>query len=581
MKLPNLLPLAISAALAFTPALHAYKQKKIVVHQIGRTTMSEAVSRATNKTFLADTALRPKAILKQLPKPSQSRSFQIQSNRSLAGSLVFGGYPVVGPDSSFSGFDGLDSTDSGQAVGFVDEPPDQGMSTNGYQVAEAVNLAIQVFSEKGKPLVPPTSLYAFFGVPVAANPDGSFNELSDPRIFYDWESGHWFVTILEYKVTAAGALTGGSEVLVAVSDSRDAVRGSYTLNSVDVSDTGYGSCPCLGDQPLLGLNRDGVYLSTNEFSTSTGYFQTALVVAVNKRDLIEGTSTPIAAGFDGLNLGGGESFSVQPALPAPGTWTGENRGTEFLTGTLDFYGSGDDRVGVFAITNTETLKDNVPNLNFQQTIVRTEQYSSPVPVVQKRGRYPLGMSLGQPEERLDAGDDRMEQLYYAAGKLYCGFNTTLLDPKGKIGPRTGAVWLAIQPKADFNSLSANVWRQGYIGIPDGSVLYPSFAVDKWGNGAIGFSLSGPNYFPSTGYVHFERGVIWPHVRLAGIGQAPEDGFSGYPQFGGGGIARWGDYGAAMVGPNGVIWLASEYIPNPYSRPRTKYTNWGTFISRIQ
>lgn len=580
MKLPKILPLAISAALAFAPALHASRQKRIDVRKIGTTTMSEAATRATTKAFLADTKLRPKSMLKQLPKPAQKPSFAIRANRSLGSSLVFGGYPVVGPDNSFSGFDGLDSTDSGNAVGFVDEPPDQAMSTNGSQVAEAVNLAFQVFSTSGKPLIQPVSLYAIYNVSLTPNSDGTSNELSDPRIFFDWESGHWFMTIIKYTVTPAGALTGGSQVLIAVSQTSDPI-GSYVIDSVDVSDVGYGACPCLGDEPLLGLNQDGVYLSTNEYSTGTGQFQTSLVTAVNKRDLIEGTSTVIAAGFDGLPLAEGQAFSVQPAFPAPGTWTGENRGTEFFTSTLDFYGTGDNRVAVWALTNTETLKDNVPNLNLQQTVIGMEQYSDPVPVVQKAGSYPLGMSLGQPEEQIDPGDDRMEQLYYAAGKLYCGFNTTLLDPNGKIGPRTGGVWLAIQPKAEFASLSAHVWHQGYIGIPDGSVLYPSFAVDKWGNGAIAFSLSGPKYFPSTGYVHFKWGNVQPQVHLVGIGQAPEDGFSGYPQFGGAGVARWGDYGAAMVAPNGNLWLASEYIPNETARPRTTYTNWGTFISHIQ
>ena len=88
--------------------------------------------------------------------------------------------------------------------------------------------------------------------------------------------------------------------------------------------------------------------------------------------------------------------------------------TEFFTSTLDFNGTGDNRVAVWAITNTETLKDNVPNLNLLQIIIGTEQYSDPVPVVQKLGPCPLGMSLGQPEEQIDPGDDRMEQLYYSA-----------------------------------------------------------------------------------------------------------------------------------------------------------------------
>lgn len=581
MKLNKVLPLAIFATLACAPALFASKQKSIDVHKIGTTTMAEAATRATTLAFSTSSQLRPKSMLKQLPRPGQQHGlFTVQANRSLANGIVFGGYPVVGPDPSFSGFDGIDSTDSGNAVGFVAEPPDQGLSTNGKQVAEAVNLAFQVFSTTGKPLIQPFSLYALYNVSTAPNSDGTLNQLSDPRVFFDWESGHWFMTIISYKTTAAGALTGGSQVLVAVSESSDALS-NYTIDSVDVSDASYGACPCLGDQPLLGLNQDGVYLNTNEYSTSTGQFQTALVTAINKRDLIEGASTVIAAGFDGLTLAEGQAFSVQPAFPAPGTVTSQNRGTEFFTSTLDFNGTGDNRVAVWAMTDTETLKDNVPNLNFQQTIVHTEEYSSPGPAVQKTGPYPLGMSLAQPEELLDSGDDRMEQLFYAGGKLYCAFNTTLLAPKGTSGPRTGGAWFAIQPKATFASLSASVPHQGYIGIPNESVLYPSFAVDQSGNGAIAFTITGPNYFPSTGYVHFQGGNIQPKVHLAGIGQDPEDGFSGYPQFGGAGVARWGDYGAAMISPDGSVWLASEYIPNTTARPRTQYTNWGTFISHLR
>lgn len=578
MYLPKLLPLVVCAAVACTPAMYGANQKSAKVRKIGTTTLSEAAARAQAPSFAGQTEGRPKSMLKQMPKPGHPSFSGGRDNQG--GNLMFAGYPVVGPTPSFSGFDALDSTDSGDAVGFVDEPPDQGMSTNGNQVAEAVNLAFQVFSTAGKPLTAPIGLYAFYNVSEAQNADGSFTELSDPRVFFDWESGRWFVTILEYYANANG-LTGGSNVLIAVSDSSDAT-GSYTINSVDVSDAGYGGCPCLGDQPLLGVNQDGVYLNDNEYATSTLNFETTLITAINKQDLINGTTTPIAVAFDGLNLPGGQAFSIEPAFPSPGTATDANMGTEFFTSSLDFNGTGDNRIAVWSLTNTESLKDNVPNLKLQQTIVQTEEYQTPqVGAVQKVGPFPLGQALHDPEETLNPNDDRMLQLYYSKGELYSGLNTTLLEPGNASAMRNGAAWFAVQPYASSTTLSARVTSQGYIGIANGSVLYPAFAVDSTGQGAIAFTITGQNYFPSTGYVKFQGNSIQPQVHLAGIGQAPEDGFSGYAQFGGAGYARWGDYGAAMVAPDGSIWLASEYIPNPATRPRTSYTDWGTFISRIQ
>lgn len=580
MNLARILPCAISAALVLAPALYASKQKPIDVRQVGTTSMAQAHTRATATASAAMFLSRPKVTLKPMRKPvTASPLARTQASRSMPSGIIFGGYPVVAPDKSFSGFDALDSTDSGMATGFVVEPPDQGLATNGDQVLEVINLAIQAFTKAGKPLVPPVSLYSFFDVPTAPNMDGTSNQLSDPRGFYDWESGRWFVTVLEYATTSDGALTGGSRVLIAVSGKSD-VLSSYTINAVDTSDANYGDCPCLGDQPLLGINQDGVYLNTNEFSDSTGGFQTTLVTAISKRDLIEGASTVTAAGFDGLTLAEGVAFSIQPAFPSPGTKTNENGGTEFFTSSLDFNNSVDNRVAVWSLTNTKSLQDNVPSLNLQQTIINTEEYGAPVPAVQRSGTYPLGQSLGDAEEKIDTGDDRMMQLFYSQGRLFCALNTLLLDPNGGSGPRTGAAWFAIQPKASPSSLSAKIWKQGLIGIKNGSVMYPAFAVSGSGDGVIAFSLTGENYFPSTGYVSIHGGTIQPKVYLAGIGQAPDDGFSGYPQYGGAGVGRWGDYSAAMVSPNGDLWMASEYIPNSSVRPRTRYTNWGTFIYQV-
>lgn len=67
------------------------------------------------------------------------------------------------------------------------------------------------------------------------------------------------------------------------------------------------------------------------------------------------------------------------------------------------------------------------------------------------------------------------------------------------------------------------------------------------------------------------------VHIAGARAAPDDGFTGYAAFGGGRVARLGDYSSAVAGSDGSIWMAQEYIPNA---PRSFYANWGTYISHV-
>ncbi|MEO8329422.1 MAG: hypothetical protein ABI586_05400, partial [Candidatus Nanopelagicales bacterium] len=73
------------------------------------------------------------------------------------------------------------------------------------------------------------------------------------------------------------------------------------------------------------------------------------------------------------------------------------------------------------------------------------------------------------------------------------------------------------------------------------------------------------------------------VTIYAAGQRPADGFTGYPEFGGSGVERWGDYSAAVADAEGTIWTAAEYIPGTYGYDPAigKYiANWGTAIGSI-
>src|SRR5215471_13903373 len=189
------------------------------------------------------------------------------------------GKPVVGPGDDNSGFNGLDhfeqrNADSGNQ--FSIEPPDQAMGVNASQVFEAVNDAFAVYDHAGKLLAGPTSSNRFFGLSSAfTRPAGPFGpRLTDPRIIFDHDTQRWFAIVAEIDTNpSTGDVLAASRILLAVSETPDAT-GMFFFFSIDVTDPGFGACPCLGDQPLLGANEDGIYISTNQFSfASTSGFQ--------------------------------------------------------------------------------------------------------------------------------------------------------------------------------------------------------------------------------------------------------------------------------------------------------------------
>ncbi len=491
---------------------------------------------------------------------------------------VVAGKPVVGPALGDIGFNGLDHADQRLADGgnqFSVEPPDQAMGVNATQVFEAVNDAFAVYDHHGNILAGPTSSNKFFGLASAFHrPAGPFGpDLTDPRIIFDRDTQRWFVTVGEIDVNPkTGAFLHSAHILIAVSTTSDAT-GAFNFFAIDVTDTGFGLCPCLGDQPLLGANADGIYISTNQFSFTNG-FQTALVLATDKHRLAANTPGPLIS-FQGLTQAEGPGFSVHPAMNTNTASSNINGGTEFFLSSLDFTGTADDRISVWALTNTSSLRNNTPTLSLENIVIQTEIYGQPPSATQKSGATPLGTLLGSPEELLASNDDRMNEVYFSQGKLFGAVNTLILGPSA---PRVGIAWFEIKPSTTISPLTAHVVNQGYVAVDNENVLFPSIAINSEGEGVMGFTLSGPDFFPSFAYMLLSTAGAGAKVHLVAPGFAPEDGFSGYAAFGGNGVARWGDYGFAAVEPDGDdVWVAGEYIPQ---RPRTQAADWGTWIEKV-
>ena len=205
-------------------------------------------------------------------------------------------------------------------------------------------------------------------------------------------------------------------------------------------------------------------------------------------------------------------------------------------------------------------------------MIPSETYGQPNPAQQKPGPIPLGDLLGESLQFINTNDDRMNQVVYSGGLLYSGVNTIIGD-----GSRTGIAWFGVDPKFSHGNVSGRVIRQGYVAVDGESVIFPSLAFTNGDDGIVGFTLVGPDYFPSAAYMNVGDDNNRSAVHIAADGAAPDDGFSGYVFYSGFHVGRWGDYSAAVSdGKN--VWFATEYIPNA---PRTQLADWGTFITKVR
>ncbi len=522
-------------------------------------------------------------------------------------------------------FDGLNHRDQRTANGgnqFSVEPPDQGLCVGGGHVVEALNTVFRVFNANGTGQTGVVDLNTFFGYPAqidrSTGVTGPF--ITDPSCLYDPSTGSFFLSVLTLEQTPDGNFTGDNHLDIAVTKDP---TGTWNIYRLDVTDDGtFGTpvhphCPCLGDYPHMGVDANGFYLTTNEYSFFGTEFNSAQLYAFSKRALARGDADVLVTQFDTTGADRGlNGFTIWPAQsPSTGDYNRDNNGTEFFlssnaaeeaTGTQDYISHS---IVTWSLTNTRSLDSASPDPRLHNTRVGVTTYSLPPAANQKPGPFPLGQCLndtacatfllGAPdphapnvEYALDSNDTRMQQVTYTGGKLYGALDTAV-----HVGgaDKAGVAWYIVRPESHAHSVSASLVRQGQLGLAGNNLTYPAIGVTSQGKGVMAFTLVGDGYYPSAAYAGFDgsRGAGDIFVAKAGLG--PADGFSGYQIFNDPNPARprWGDYGATAVAGD-KIWIASEYIgqtctlaqyeATPFGScggTRTALANWDTRISLIK
>lgn len=589
----------------------------IAVEQIGSARLPDLAAAVVNRQPAAPAARSDRAaLIAALPLRTHPPALKLSGGGEIsaaaAGSLRLRFVPRafsrrLAPQSApaLIGFPGLDALDSAignglnvnsPSAGYAIEPPDQGLCVGNNRVVEQVNLVMSVYAASGGQIVAPIPLNTVFGVPAT-------DFTTDPKCYYDQPTNTFFMSL-----TDLGNQSGPTWLLVAAMNASTLAIHSYAIPTTDDGSNGvnHHGCPCFGDQPLLGADQYGVYVTTNEFpvSLSSNQFNGAQIYVLSKADLAAGATTIGGLLIQGpIPLAEGVAYSIQPAASPDGVFDTDNGGTEFMMSALDFGGVGDTRIAVWALTDTCAIPSTTASpcggavgLTMPPPIVRMGTYADPPPAVQAAGPIPYGDAVGNPLEKIDTGDDRLQQVVYADGKLYAGLTTAVI-----VGGRLHAgirTYRVIPRFRRFRTRFGVI--QKFIARPfGGSVLaragadvyYPSIGVSANGRAVMAFSLSGADYYPSAGWVPlYLTGRPWIHFAAAGAG--PDDGFSGYPNAfpQSNGVGRWGDYTAATAIGN-QIWMAAEFIGNACSPAiyatdplcggtRAPDANWDTFISEL-
>jgi len=382
---------------------------------------------------------------------------------------------------------------------------------------------------------------------------------------------------------------------------------------------------CLGDYPHIGADHYGFYITTNEYPFFTDGFNSAQIYALPKHKLAANESSVPWVQFANTKLAnekrGPVGFTIWPAV-VPGTaYDEDNNGTEFFLSSDAAEESGNvtgssDTIGLWAITNSRSLDTAHPALVLSSRALSSEAYGVP-PHADQPGtgtqdatqNWPLGQCLNdtptavlpgppltpscfqlflmsaapnaptedpyKPEVigELDSNDSRMQQVYYANGKVWGA-----LDTRMSVGSteQAGIAWFVVKPsmispgKEGKVGPQSAVVNQGYLGVTGANVTYPALAVTSAGDGAMAFTLVGSSNYASAADILFSNSGPVGTIHLTAPGVGLQDGFSEYKYYspfapGPNGEPppprpRWGDYGAADE-DNGSIWIASEEIHN--------------------
>jgi hypothetical protein len=447
-----------------------------------------------------------------------------------------GGNPVLG-------FQGISQYDTaGVSRNFI--PPDTMGAVGKTQYMEIVNGGVAVFDKATGARTSFTSDTAFWAGAGQTGTNG------DPRIMYNASANRWIALAFGASV---------ADIQIAVSDTSNAL-GVWK----SVKFTGYAGGTA--DYPTLALDKNAVYIGTNDFNGSNNYVGTTLNV-IPIASLFNAT-TPTVSGlqqfvepFAGQSSAG---FAIQGVNNGGSGTTGKILTVSAIANALTMYDLNN------AGSGTATISNIVTNIG--------SNYDG-----NGAARQPYTTGTGNPRV-IDTLDDRVgSSVYEANGKIYTLHTITQL----------GSAYTSVRYSV-INAATGALLDEGNIGDGSHDYYQGSLAVNSAGQVVIAFDRSGTG---ADGKISF----LARTYNTGGTGQLYQTGSELLLQTSltdsyhngsidgqaAAGRQRWGDYSAVSLDPTNDqnFWVIGEYAREfndaANGHPSgTGGSRWSTWIQEI-
>lgn len=444
-----------------------------------------------------------------LPTPQRQAALRLARPAAVPRTANTAGFYV---DSQFMGLSLVNTIN----LGAGEIPPDMGGAANGQYVIQLINGGEAVFDTQGNLVAKPkldSSFWLQAGIPASIVNAG----VSDPRIYWDDATQHFFVTQINVNLP--------NSIMIAVSKTTnpaDGFRGVYTTL------TGFN----LGDFPTLGVNADALTVSTNNFAF--GAFFTGLgVYSFPKADLLLAKpSIANLARFDNADPNA-YGFTLQ---------------------AVDSQNPSDGNQPMLAVSNSALYQ--LQSSQITDAGEPTAGLSSPKTLLTKYDGFPL---LGrQPGGTgYDNSDDRISSAIKQVGN-YIYFTNTGADKVGSLKSSNYVHWGIVDRTTN------KIVAEGTVRDPAKKIDYSYPAIDANANGrfVIGYNGSSATmnisaYATICDFDQVAKTVSCTSPKLMAYG------IDGNYTLGAPGRVRWGDYSAVQVDPVNpqAFWLFQE-IPGP-------------------
>ncbi len=492
-------------------------------------TFAEARSLDVDLRTLPQTGPENKRLSKEMGQMpaftrDQGRDTVVQSGDSVGYRPI--GEPLAAAPAPLITFKGLDLQNWGAGW-----PPDTHGDVGPTHYIQAVNTSIGIFRKSDGVRLAAFTFDNFF---IANGGTGACATINygDPIVIYDQISGRWIIT--DFAFSGNGTTPPYYEC-VAVSKTADPVSGGWWLYEIVASTT------ALNDYPKLGIWNDGIYMSANMFTGGSSY-SGVKVWNLNRDDLISGAplrSVSFTLGTSYVSL---LPSNLKGALAPAGT------PNYFLSD----YGSN---------TSVKMWKFTT---NWATPSAST--FTGPTSIAVASFTRPASNSVRQNGSsiRLDTlGDRLMSNLQY---RNVNGVQSLWVSRTAKVSNSSyGIRWYEIRNM----SATPSVYQQGTYAPNAAYRWMPSLAVDKFGNMAVGYSVSTSTMYPAIRYA----GRLSTDA-LGTLGQTEQTMFAGTGAQTS--YNRWGDYASMSVDPvdDCTFWFTTEYY-------ETTGTNWQTRIGSFK